>query len=195
MLAALLASGACQKGTPLPVVGPTPSPNVPDEPLLKVVPAETPFAVELATELSSTTTQAGDPFRARVVNPIESDDGDTVVPADAELAGVVVGIRSAPDPAILVRFDGIETRWGPRVLRATFTRAQPVASVVGNPASFAGYDGSLQPAPGVPLLTDDVPAAAQQIDLPPGARLRIILTDALAVRTLVPNPLAVPASP
>jgi hypothetical protein len=193
LLATLVAS--CQKGAPMPVVGPSPSPNVPAEAVLKVVPADTPFAVELSTELSTTTTQGGDPFRARVVNAIESNDGDTVVPADAELAGVVVGIRSAPEPAILVRFDGIETRWGPRTVRATFTRAQPVASIVGNSASFAGYDGALQPAPGVPLLTDDMPATSQQIDLPPGARLRMILTDPLAVRALVPNPIAVPATP
>jgi hypothetical protein len=184
---------ACSGRPPVPLVEPTPSPNVPAEPVLKVVPADTPFTVELATELSSTTDRPGEPFRASVVTPLESDDGDTLVSPDAEIAGQIVAVRDAPDPAILVRFDSIETRWGLRVVRATFARVQPQASLVGERATFAGYDGAIRPASGIPLSTSVAPTAPAPIDLPAGARVRLVLTEPLAVRA--PEPLPNPPAP
>ena len=181
-----LAIGGCYGRPPLPNVGPSPSPNVPDDTVVKIVPAETPFTVELATELSSTTDRTGDPFRANVVTPLLADDGDTVVSPAAEIAGQIVAIREAPEPSILVRFDSIETHWGPRLIHATFARAQPQASILGERARFAGYDGAIRPAPGIPLLTSDAPAAPAAIDLPAGARLRLLITDAFVVRALEP---------
>jgi hypothetical protein len=195
ILLATSLAGGCNKGTPLPVVGPSPSPVPPATTVIKVVPSETPFAVALVTELSSESNRPGETFRANVVTPLQSDDGDTIVPAEAELVGTVISVSPAPDPAILIRFDAVETRWGPRSLRATVTRAQPQASVGGDRPRFAGYDGAIRPAPGIPLLTSDVPATAQVIDLPPGARLRMVLTDSLAIRAHEPNVPFAPPSP
>jgi hypothetical protein len=170
----------------MPVVQPTPTPNPPAATVLKIAPAETSFDVELETELNSVTNRAGEPFRVRLLTSIAADDGDAIAPPDAEIAGRVVDIRSGPAPAVLVRFDSIDTRWGPSAIRATFTSTQPDASVVGDRSRFAGYDGAIRPAPGIPLLTDTAPGSAPAIRLPPGSRLRLVLTDALAVRALVP---------
>jgi hypothetical protein len=192
-LAIAVTAAACSGRPPVPLVEPTPRPNVPAEAVLKIVHADTPFTVELASELSSVTDRPGEPFRASVVTPLEADDGDTLVSPDAEISGQIIAVIDAPDPAILVRFDSIETRWGPRVLRATFARAQPQASVVGERARFAGYDGAIRQAPGIPISTSDAPTAPAPIDLPAGARVRLVLTDPLAVRA--PEPLPNPPSP
>jgi hypothetical protein len=198
VVAILVASSwaaGCNKGTPVPVVGPAPQPIPPATSVIKIVSADTPFVVELVTELSSVVNTAGEQFRARIVTPLEAEDGDTVVTADSQLVGRVVDVRPAPQPAILVRFDAIETRWGPRALHATFTRTQPQASVVGDRARFEGYDGAIQAAPGIPLLTSDYSATAQAIELPTGARLRMVLTDPLAIRALEPAENFAPPSP
>jgi hypothetical protein len=192
----LLLAVGCVQSTPLPVIGPSPSPVPPATTVVKVVPAEMPFTVQLETELSSVTARAGDPFRTRLVTPLEGNDGDTIVETDAELVGLVVSVRSAPSPAILLRFNAVETRWGPRVLHATLTRAQPQASIVGDRSQFVGYDGTIEPAPGIPLLTSqDEPATAEAIDLPPGARLRMVLIDPLVISALEPNVPFAPPSP
>jgi hypothetical protein len=180
------AADGCNTRPPLPALQPTPTPNPPAAAVLKIAPAETTFDVELETEFNSASNRAGDPFRVRLLTSIDADDGDTIVPPDAEIAGRVVDIRSSPAPAVLVRFDSIDTRWGPSAIRASFTSTQPDASVVGDRSRFAGYDGAILPAPGIPLLTDTAPGTAQAIRLPPGSRLRLVLTDVLAVRALVP---------
>jgi hypothetical protein len=178
--------GACRPMDypPRPPVEPVPIPNPPATAVLKVVPARTPFSIQLSSGLSSSTNVPGEPFRARVLTPLESEDGDTIVSPDAELVGRVMAVGQAPEPSILIRFDAIETRWGSRVIRATFTRAQPDPSVVGDLPRFEGYDGALEPAGGIPLRSEDEPARAGAIELPAGARLRLVLTDPLAIRAL-----------
>jgi hypothetical protein len=167
-------------------VGPAP-PSAPRMPqsvsTVKIVPVDTSFAVELRTELNSTADRPGDPIRARVVTPLATVAGETVVSQDAELVGSIVGIRRDPGEAILVRFDKIETRWGASTIAAAFTRAQPETSVIGGPARSQGYDAELERAGGINIsgepdsTENDVP-----IVLPPGARLQLILTDDLAVQ-------------
>jgi hypothetical protein len=181
--------GACRAAgsVPTPALEPVPIPKQPTTPVLKVVPARTPFSVELSTELSSRTNRPGEPFRARVLTPLQDEDGDTIVPTDAELVGRVMAIGQPPDPTIFIRFDAIETLWGPREVRATFTRSQPSPSVMGDLPQFPGYDGALQRAGGIPLFSEDAPSNAGFIDLPAGARLRMVLTDPLAIRALEPS--------
>jgi hypothetical protein len=191
------AGAGCRGAAIPPNIEPSPSSLAPSAPpstsVVKSVPAETPFAVELATELNSATGRAGDPFRARVVTPLEAADGDTIVSVDAELLGHVVAVRRPPDPAILVRFDLIETRWGARPVAALFTQVQPEPSVVGLPPRYSGYDAELERAGGIKL--DDRPSgssgeAGPPVVLPPGARLQMVLTDELAVRAPAPDPYA-----
>jgi hypothetical protein len=176
---------------PQPAVQPVPIPAPPATAVIKVVPAQTPFSVELTTPLSSSANEPGEPFRARVLTPLASVDGDTIVTPDAEIVGRIMAVAGAPEPSLFIRFDAIETRWGPRVIGATFTRAQPDPSVVGDLPRFEGYDGALEPAAGIPLRSEDVPATADVIELPAGARLRIVLTYPLAIRAL--EPASVPA--
>src|SRR4051812_33790259 len=184
LLVASLGGESCIKSPPMPIGEPGATPIPPAAPLLQGRPRETAFAVELATELNSTTNRPGEPLRARVITPLEAADGDTVVPVDATLEGRVIAVSG---PVILVRFDVIETRWGRRAVRATFSRDQPEPSVIGERAQFEGYDGSLQPASGIPLVGDPPPPGElpnRPLELPPGARLQLVLTDPIAIRAL-----------
>lgn len=71
------------------------------------IPAGTDLRVELDQELSSEKTQKGDRFTATLLYPLVGPDGDTVVPAGAEVRGDVTGIASSnrPDEQAAIRLN------------------------------------------------------------------------------------------
>ena len=76
------------------------------------------------TDISSRKNKAGDPFTARVTDPVLDARGDTVIPAGAELTGRVSELKSSPHrgaPGTLalelntLRFGGLDYPVGVRV--------------------------------------------------------------------------------
>lgn len=115
------------KPAPAATPAPTPKPTPPPEPVIKTVAAGTSLDLELLDALSSNVSKAGDPFRARVVNPV-SVDGVAVIPAGSLVHGVVA--EAVPVPKIggqaklVVDFARIETPDGGSVpIRASMNWA------------------------------------------------------------------------
>ncbi len=89
--ATVAATGAAEKSDAATTAAPAPpAANAPAKPATRelIIPAGTALHVRLTTSLASDTSKVEDQVRGRLVSPILVD-GDTVVPADAEVLGTV----------------------------------------------------------------------------------------------------------
>jgi hypothetical protein len=89
------------------------------------VPAETRAVVRLEGQLDTSTSSAGDPFVARLVEPLRAVDGHVLAPAGARVDGHVAAIvLGGPRTELRLAFDRIETVHGVVPLAARVVSAQ-----------------------------------------------------------------------
>jgi hypothetical protein len=189
----------------MPIPGFTPGRVIPEgitPEELVVVPDETPFTVELVTELDSNVTRAGDPFRARMLSPLATVDRQEVVAPGAILWGHVVRVEQAP-ATLYLKFEEVDTKWGPTAIAASLSNAQSMAAVETLPRD-ARYDGVLRRRSGVPLdglaIGGGPPSPLSRAEgtlspilLVSGTRLQLELTSPLEVqKTMSPPPPSAP---
>jgi hypothetical protein len=156
LLGSLLVA-ACAPGAP--PVTPEPAPPPPPRAALPAaipfhdVPAMSTFSVALLNPVGTRLSAPGDSFRARVISPLTTLRGYTVVPIGSVLRGHVVAVERAPASRIRLKFETVTTTAGQMPLFATLTDAQPNPSfVVRQPRRAEGdYDVILDGVPAVPL--------------------------------------------
>lgn len=106
--ATLISLGACRSADiePGPTVQPAPLPSA------NVVPRGTVMNVRLNETLSARRSSVGERFTARVITPLVTTGGQTVVPAGSIVSGVVTGVdpstRRGDVAAIRVNFDRLQ---------------------------------------------------------------------------------------
>ncbi len=111
-----------------PAPQPAPQPRV----VTRSVPAGTSVALRLNETLSTETNHAGDPFTARLAEPIMDADGTVLVPAGATVNGTVTGVqksgRVGETAVIKLAFQSIE--WGGHTypMQASVLEANPQRS-------------------------------------------------------------------
>ena len=147
---------ACAPSTPPVTPEPAPPPRAPAPAAVKPVhdvPAMSTFSVALLSPVGTRLSAPGDPFRARVISPLTTLRGYTVVPVGSVLRGRVVGVERAPASRLRLKFETVTTTAGPVPLFATLTDAQPNPSfVVRQPRrAETDYDVILDGVPAVPL--------------------------------------------
>jgi outer membrane lipoprotein SlyB len=78
------------------------------------IPPGTELRVELNQKLSTEDTQEGDSFSAKLIEPLVTVDGETVVPAGAMVRGEVTGVASSnrPDEQAAIRLQVQEISFG-----------------------------------------------------------------------------------
>ncbi|HKQ68653.1 MAG TPA: hypothetical protein VJT73_04905 [Polyangiaceae bacterium] len=188
----------CESATPMPVVGGIRTVDTtPPVTELQVVPAQTTFEADLATDIGSAFSRTGDVFRATLVSGLPSATGTVIVDVGATLVGHVVSVRRPPDAAIYLQFDSLETKRGLKPIRVSLMHDQPEPSVRAFPPT-AEYDAALQSRPGIPLYGPAVGGAPVSEETPrqeprpswsdvrlvKGARLRFYLTEPFETTTL-----------
>lgn len=87
-------TASSQPGTPLTLTPPANTPSTPPPPKKVTVPEGTTFSVRLTDGIDSERNHAGDIFHATLDAPI-TIDGETVIPANADIQGRVVDAKSA----------------------------------------------------------------------------------------------------
>jgi hypothetical protein len=85
-----------------------------------VVPQGTIFLIQLSDQLDTRTVKAGDHFRARVAEPLDTADGQTIQ-SGRKIKGHVSAVEPGLRTRILLSFDQIETARGWVPLIATVT--------------------------------------------------------------------------
>jgi hypothetical protein len=150
------------------------------------IPAMTTFSISLLNPVGTRLSAPGDTFRARVISPLTTLRGYTLVPVGSELRGRVVAVERAPASRIRLKFDSVTTTAGPVPLFATLTEAQPNPFfVVRQPRRMEGdYDVTLDGVPAVPLGGPSATAALSHGDirLTTKTQLQVILVHPLRVR-------------
>jgi len=183
------ACGASPKAAPR---APEPLPIVDERLEEPYLPVRTEFTVILEQPIG--TRVAPQTFSARVRHPVRSPQNEIVIQSDARIHGRVIAIDDKPALHIKVRFDAVDTTWGPLPVTATIRSADPYASSMsGADGGTVRYDAALyMPTTDVPLLFDagavgGGPRAWREsaIHLPKGAELRLML-----VRPVVAPPRA-----
>jgi hypothetical protein len=159
-----------------------------EEPYL---PLRTEFTVILDQPIGTQVAAAERTFSARVRHPVRSPDNEIVLQTGAHLHGRVLSIESSPALSVKIRFDDVETTWGPMPIAATVRSAEPYASSTSGVSSgTAPYDAAFylpasNPAPVAAIGVGGGPRMPGEaaILLPKGAELRIML-----VRPIVAPP-------
>ena len=155
LLGSLLAFACAPSAPPVtPEPAPQPRASAPAAaPPSHDVPAMTTFSVALLSPVGTRLSAPGDPFRARVISPLTTLRGYTVVPVGSVLQGRVVGVERAPASRLRLKFETVTTTAGPVPLFATLTDAQPNPSfVVRQPRrAESDYDVILDGVPAIAL--------------------------------------------
>ena len=185
----VLGLGACSSGSrppasPRPLVLPVEQLEGP------YVAARAEFVVTLDEPVAM---HSGTLFRAHLDQPVRSPENEIVLATGATIHGEVVAVQTTPRPSAELKFDDVETRWGPARLSAVIAAADPLASPV-------IVTGDRPPGPHVPFTgTGHRSAAVTQLDaraavgggpppedqggggdlLPRGAKLRLMLVEPL----------------
>jgi len=117
------------------------------------VPAMTSFSVSLVGPMGTRLSAPGDPFRAKVISPLRTLRGYTLVPVGSVLKGRVVAVEQAPASRLRLKFETLTTTQGPVALQATLTDDQPSPSFVVDRSRRAegDYDVTLDGLPAVAL--------------------------------------------
>ncbi|HVY44704.1 MAG TPA: hypothetical protein VHB21_02450 [Minicystis sp.] len=147
------------------------------------------FTVELDRPIGTDVSYAGDFFTATLTTPILATNGAVLVPAGAHVRGTVSQVTLDP-PSVTVRFDTVHTDQGDEAFDA---------AVIGTPGGV-GIKGGLRAVdesrfstltPREPVgVTAALPSAQpgfvadgtrEQIRIPAGTKLRLMLTGPFAV--------------
>lgn len=169
------------------------------------LPAGVTIETQLDNAIGATQNQVGDRFTARVVSPVVAENGETVVPAGAAVAGVVTGVSRSNDPTrpsvIRLDFDRLQMNGRSYPFRATVERTAipgrnnrnlgrdaatgAVAGAVlgavlgGAELSSILVGGALGAAAGSAI---SLGTASNQARLPAGTRLTLRTTERVALR-------------
>lgn len=130
-----------------------------------VVRAGSPLTIELLDTLGTEISGSGQAFRARVVEPLRSEDGVVVVPAGALVEGDVAMVEQGDTPLLALELTSIQTARGRSSIQARLRGVRPVTL----PASATRPDGILQFDHGAGSLV-----------VPRGTRLHLVLTGDLS---------------
>ena len=146
------------------------------------------FSVSLVNAVGTRLSAPGDSFRAKVISPLTTLRGYTLVPIGSELKGRVVAVEQAPASRLRLKFETVTTTAGPVPLYATLTEAQPNPSfVVRQPRrTDVDYDVTLDGVPAVPLGGIGEPVTVvshSDIRLAAKTQLQVVLVHPLRVRT------------
>jgi hypothetical protein len=177
--------GVSSRDTPKPAAGPT----------TYEIPAQASFSISLVHPIGTRLSAKGNSFRGRLVKPLVTASGRTVVPAGAILTGRIVGVEPMPDAKLELRFETVETIGGTAKVHATTAQVQPDPSIVAvrPPRNDVGYDVALYAPLGIPLkgaaLGTKKHAASESpwgkvrgdVRLGSGAQLKLTLIDPLRV--------------
>ncbi len=183
--AASLLVGACAtQPAPAPREAPTVA-RAPAPPAVHDVPAMTSFSVSLVNAMGTRLSAPGDAFRAKVISPVRTLRGYTLVPVGSVLRGRVVAVEQAPASRLRLKFDSLTTTEGLVPLAATLTDDQPTPSFVVDRARHGDgdYDVTLDGLPAVPLGGSKATAARSHSDIRLVARtqLQVVLVHPLRV--------------
>jgi hypothetical protein len=178
-VALALFGAACAHSAPPPAPEPAP-PHAPPQSPFYDVPAMSTFSVALINAVGTRLSAPGDAFRARVISPLTTLRGDTLVPVGSVLKGRVVAVEQAPASRIRLKFETLTTTHGPIPLYATLTEAQPNPSFVVEPhradVDRAEYDATLNGVPAVPVGRESMQVPSHSdIRLAPRTQLQIVL--------------------
>jgi hypothetical protein len=119
-------------------------------PSADAIPSGTELRVELNQKLSTETTSEGDEFSATLLDPLVTEDGETVVPAGAMVRGEVTGLKESEemgDQAAIrlhvqeISFDG-ETYELPAEIVQTEVETDRDKSDIGTGAAVGGVAGA-----------------------------------------------------
>lgn len=134
----------------------------------------------LGDPISTKDSSPGDPFVARVDDPLVTIDGTVLVTGGSVLRGHVVRVTRGPTPRLDVAFDTIETRDGPVRIRAILVdvggQGQVITLRMGDPAD-GGISTSREAIGGGPSAEDE---RVPELTLPQGTRIRLMLLEPLA---------------
>jgi hypothetical protein len=162
------------------------------QPAEPYVAAQAEFTIALVDPIAKDAIGKRRSFRARVEYPVRSPENEIVIQTNALVRGEIVTFEAGPMLVVNLKFDQIETVWGPARLVATVRSAEPYALVTLAPTSpatmlrSADADASLYPLGGAwaavprsptsavgggPRSTSDSPGPV----LPAGATMRLVL--------------------
>jgi hypothetical protein len=166
-----------------------------EEPYL---PVRTEFSVILEQPIGTHLISPTQTFSARVRHPVRSPENEIIIQTGAHVHGRVIAVEDKPAVHIKIRFDDVETTWGPAAITATIRTAEPYASSMSGMEGGNGpYDAALfmpvsdtaplpgglasgRPSQGGPAITGGPRAfGGSTILLPKGAELRIMLVKPL----------------
>jgi hypothetical protein len=184
--AALVFAG-CAATPPPAAPEPAPPPRVaPPAQQVHDVPAMSTFSVSLMSALGTRLSSPGDSFRAKVISPLTTLRGYTLVPVGSVVRGRVIAVEQAPASRLRLKFDTVTTTAGPVPLYATLSEAQSNPSfVVHQPRRGDGeYDVTLDGVPAVPMGGREAVQVRSQSDirLAPKTQLQVVLVHPLRVR-------------
>jgi len=153
------------------------------------VPAMSTFSVALLSPMGTRLSAPGDSFRARVISPLTTLRGYTLVPVGSVLKGRVVAVEQAPASRLRLKFETVTTTTGAVPVHATLAEVQPNPSfVVRQPRRADGlvsdYDVTLDGVPAVPVGGRGEPSVAashSDIRLATKTQLQIVLVHPLRV--------------
>jgi len=150
------------------------------------VPAMSTFSVALVNAVGTRLSAPGDAFRAKVISPLRTLRGDTLVPVGSVLNGRIVTVAQAPASRIRLKFETLTTARGTVPLYATLTDAQPDPSFIVQPQrdlDRSDYDATLDGVPALPMGRESIQVRSHSdIRLPPRTQLQIVLTHPLRIR-------------
>ena len=163
------------------------------------VPAMSTFSVALLSPMGTRLSAPGDSFRARVISPLTTLRGYTLVPVGSVLKGRVVAVEQAPASRLRLKFETVTTTTGAVPVYATLAEVQPNPSFVvrqprradglvggrsGSPPADGDYDVILDGVPAVPVGGRGEPSVAishSDIRLATKTQLQIVLVHPLRV--------------
>lgn len=143
------------------------------------VPVGTELTIALVDELDTARSVERETFRAMLLSDLTAVDGRVVVRAGTPLEGVIARARSGGaggDPVLALDFGSVATATGARASLSTKLKdadAPTEHDVVlsrTRPAGATAYPGG----------SDYLDAARNEIHVPPGGRLRLVLTRPLS---------------
>jgi hypothetical protein len=150
------------------------------------VPALSTFSVALLNPVGTRLSAPGDSFRAKVLSPLTTLRGYTLVPVGSVLKGRVVAVDQAPASRLRLKFETVTTTAGPVPVYATLADVQPNPSFVVRQSrrTDGDYDVTLDGVPAVPVGGRgelSVAAAHSDIRLATKTQLQIVLVHPLRV--------------
>jgi len=150
------------------------------------VPAMSTFSVALLSPVGTRLSAPGDSFRAKVLSPLTTLRGYTLVPVGSVLKGHVVAVEQAPASRLRLKFETVTTTTGPVPVYATLAEVQPNPSFVVRQSRRADgeYDVTLDGVPAVPVGGRGEPSVAashSDIRLAAKTQLQVVLVHPLRV--------------